>query len=207
LSAAWDGFDDGESSVSYQWAVISEELATSVILASGEQAEESVRCRTVPGFEGSPDILDWQTTEDTFVRVTNLMLTLDTTYYVVIRAENQAGQILFTNSDGVRILEHHLIERAIQQKKDNPRKRDNSRKSNDSRKDDKSTASSSGSSSSSSNDDDDDGLADWEIGLIAAGCALFCLLLLLLLLIGISFGKGEDKYQTTVHRNENVERI
>jgi hypothetical protein len=59
------------------------------------------------------------------------------------------------------------------------------------------------------NDDDDD-LEPWEQGLIAMGCAIFCLLclfLLLLLLLLLAKGKGEDKYTTTVHRNENVDKL
>jgi len=55
--------------------------------------------------------------------------------------------------------------------------------------------------------DDDDEFAGWKIGLITAGVAVFCLLLLLLLLIVVAKGKGEDKYTTTVHRNDNVEKF
>ncbi len=42
------------------------------------------------------------------------------------------------------------------------------------------------------------------------GCAIFCLLclcLLLLLLFLLARGKSDDKYTTTVHRNENVEKV
>jgi len=56
-------------------------------------------------------------------------------------------------------------------------------------------------------DDDDDDFPAWEAGLIFMGCALCCLLLLLLLLLVVAKGKGEDKYTTTVHRNENVDKI
>jgi len=57
--------------------------------------------------------------------------------------------------------------------------------------------------------DDDDGLAPYQQGLIAMGCAIFCLLLLfyLILLLVLARGKGEDKYTTTVHRNENVDKL
>jgi len=57
---------------------------------------------------------------------------------------------------------------------------------------------------------DDDDLAPWEQGLIAMGCAIFCLLclaLLLLLLVVAKLGRGDDKYTTTVHRNENVDKL
>jgi hypothetical protein len=59
-------------------------------------------------------------------------------------------------------------------------------------------------------DDDDDDLEPYEQGLIAMGCAIFCLLclcLLLLLLLLLAKRKGDDKYTTTVHRNENVEKV
>jgi len=59
-------------------------------------------------------------------------------------------------------------------------------------------------------DDDDDDLEPYQQGLIAMGCAIFCLLclcLLLLLLLLLAKGRSEDKYTTTVHRNENVEKV
>jgi len=57
--------------------------------------------------------------------------------------------------------------------------------------------------------DDDDDLHPWQQGLIAMGCAIFCLLCLfyLLLLLIVAKRKGEDKYTTTVHRNENVDKL
>jgi len=60
-------------------------------------------------------------------------------------------------------------------------------------------------------DDDDDDLQPWEQGLIAMACAICCLLilccLLLLLVLIVAKGKGDDKYTTTVHRNENVDKL
>jgi hypothetical protein len=58
--------------------------------------------------------------------------------------------------------------------------------------------------------DDDDDLEPYEQGLIAMGAAICCLLLLallLLLLLLVARGRGEDKYTTTVHRNENVDKL
>jgi len=58
--------------------------------------------------------------------------------------------------------------------------------------------------------DDDDDVPPYKQGLIAMGCAIFCLLCLYLLLILAFFvarGRGEDKYTTTVHRNENVDKL
>jgi hypothetical protein len=54
---------------------------------------------------------------------------------------------------------------------------------------------------------DDDGFPAYKAGLIAMGIAICCLLVLLLLLILVAKGKGEDKYTTTVHRNENVDKL
>jgi len=55
--------------------------------------------------------------------------------------------------------------------------------------------------------DDDDNYAGWKIGLITAACVVGLLLLLLILLVVVAKGKGEDKYTTTVHRNDNVEKF
>jgi len=58
------------------------------------------------------------------------------------------------------------------------------------------------------NSSDDDDLTPLQAGMTALAVILFCLLLLLLLLlIVVAKGKGEDKYTTTVHRNENVDKI
>jgi hypothetical protein len=58
-----------------------------------------------------------------------------------------------------------------------------------------------------SGSDDDDEFPPYKAGLIAMGIAICCLLVLLLLLILVAKGKGEDKYTTTVHRNENVDKL
>jgi len=55
--------------------------------------------------------------------------------------------------------------------------------------------------------EDDDEFPPYKAGLIAMGIAICCLLVLLLLLILVAKGKGEDKYTTTVHRNENVDKL
>jgi hypothetical protein len=62
-------------------------------------------------------------------------------------------------------------------------------------------------SQNSSGSDDDDEFPPYKAGLIAMGIAICCLLVLLLLLILVAKGKGEDKYTTTVHRNENVDKL
>jgi len=59
---------------------------------------------------------------------------------------------------------------------------------------------------SPTNDSDDD-LTAWEIGLISMTCFFFVLTLLMIVAIIVLGGKGGDKYQTNVHRNENIEGI
>jgi hypothetical protein len=59
----------------------------------------------------------------------------------------------------------------------------------------------------STGSEDDDQFPPYKAGLIAMGIAICCLLVLLLLLILVAKGKGEDKYTTTVHRNENVDKL
>jgi len=60
-----------------------------------------------------------------------------------------------------------------------------------------------------SSSSDDHEFPAFKAGLIAMGIAIYCLLLLLLLiiLIAVGAGKKDDKYTTTVHRNENVEKV
>eukprot|EP01101_Sappina_pedata_P011475 TRINITY_DN771_c1_g1_i1.p2 TRINITY_DN771_c1_g1~~TRINITY_DN771_c1_g1_i1.p2 ORF type:complete len:244 (-),score=101.92 TRINITY_DN771_c1_g1_i1:220-891(-) len=59
-------------------------------------------------------------------------------------------------------------------------------------------------------DDDDDDIPAYSAGLIAMACAICCILLILLLLLLLLIAKlsrGDDKYTTTVHRNENVDKM
>jgi len=64
--------------------------------------------------------------------------------------------------------------------------------------------------SNHSGSEDDDRFPPYKAGLIAMGIAIFCLLCclcLLILLVALFAGKKEDKYGTTVHRNENVDKL
>jgi len=61
-------------------------------------------------------------------------------------------------------------------------------------------------------DGNDDDLQPYQAGLIAMGVAIFFLLclfylLLICIVIALQLRKGKDKYTTTVHRNENVEKV
>jgi len=183
LSGNWEGFG-----TIVEVAIVNEAGATERLKQSGWNASEAFRCRSLSEITGVPFI--------DFVNVTvgqenytfeKLDLTKGATYYFVVRYTDH-GEKHYSNSDGVLIKEESKDSKSSPPPHHHP--------------------SGSGGSSSSSGDDDDDDLEDWEIGLIAMGCALCCLLLLLLiLLLVLAKGKGDDKYTTTVHRNDNVDKL
>jgi len=176
LSFNFDGFDGHDSlskDITYQYSMISDQLATNDIFESGSGAPPELRCRTNVGINATPDVVLWTTVNgdlNPFIVTQNgLELRTGHTYYVLLRITSTKQQ-LYTNTDGVFIRGNGTIIYVH-------------------------------------DDDDDHSFADWKIGLIAAGCAVFCLLLLLLLLLLVAKGKGEDKYTTTVHRNDNVDKV
>jgi len=163
--ANWDDFGDSDS-ITYAYALISENLTNSVIDESGWDAPEDKRCRSTSGLTREADLVDFRFGEvghNTSAVITDQRLHTGVTYYVIIRA-TEGRRTLYSNSNGIKVIQ----------------------------------------------DDDDDDLEPYEQGLIAMGCAIFCLLclcLLLLLLLLLAKGKSDDKYTTTVHRNENVEKV
>jgi len=185
----WDGFPDDED---VEIAIISERIAFKPIL-------DNVNCRLDQGFCGDPDVYGFRSMKNSQGEqiIDNLHLERGQHYYAVIKFKD-GKETRYASSDGLGITEG----------------------SGDGGSDSGSDSSShhhspppppshsrvARSGSSSSGDDDDD-LEDWEIGLIAMGCALCCLLLLLLILLVVAKGKGEDKYTTTVHRNDNVDKL
>jgi hypothetical protein len=183
----WEGFSEDED---VEIAIISEHIAFKAVF-------DHVNCRKEPGFCGDPDVYDFHSVKHNLGEhsIDNLDLQVGERYYAIIKF--RAGkEWQYANSDGL----------VIEKGKDHESNDDN----NDD--DDKNPppappARSSHGDGSSSSDDDDDDLEDWEIGLIAMGCALCCLLLLLLILLVVAKGKGEDKYTTTVHRNDNVDKL
>jgi len=176
LSFNFDGFEDSTSKdqdISYQFSIISDQLATNAIFESGSGAPPELRCRQNVGINATPDVVLWTGVHGDeiphIVTQSGLELRTGHTYYIIIRATFK-NDLLYTNTDGVFIRGNGTIIYVH-------------------------------------DDDDDHSFADWKIGLIAAGCAVFCLLLLLLLLLLVAKGKGEDKYTTTVHRNDNVDKV
>jgi len=189
--ANWEGFPDG-----VELALVSSEEATEEFLHSGDEACDNSRCRTYSDVKGKPTV-DFESASGGSHIFDGLDLDDGEVYYLVLRFESKgAGKDghIYTNSDGVLI------------KKKSPPPDDSKSGHHHSHKPPPPRGSKSNGSSSSGEDDDDD-LADWQIGLIFMGCALCCLLILLLiLLLVLAKGKGEDKYTTTVHRNDNVEK-
>jgi len=187
--------------VTYQVAVISQAMATTAIRSSGANATAfSPRCRIGSGINhAKPDTVDWQFTEtqNTFINM-SVKLYPGVTYYTIVRAHIQGttGRTVYSNSNGFVVLPYHGADD------------DDGENDNDSNDDDGGDDDDDGNSNDDGNDADDDGLAPYQSGLIAMGCALFCLLLLCCLLLLVFFTrKGEDKYTTTVHRNENVDKL
>jgi len=177
LSFNFDSFEDStDKQIEYRFAIISDMLATADIFESGSGAPVTLRCRPNVGINATPDVVLWQTVRET------------SSPYIVTQS-------------GLELRSGHTYY-ILLQVKGGTRKRTETLYTNT----DGVFVRGNVTYYHRPDDDDDHGFAAWKIGLITAGCALFCLLLLLLLLIVIAKGKGEDKYTTTVHRNDNVEK-
>jgi len=187
IEANWDGFPEAVDA-----CVISEDKVSREIEESGNGADHKTRCRHEPGFDDECDVHDYVQVTDDHYTFKDLKLERGSRYYVVLRYKTD-NELHYSNSDG--------IEPDPKESDD-----DDGGEPTDDKTEDNGGGHHSGDSSSSSGDDDDD-LEDWEIGLIFMGCALCCLLLLLLLLLILAKGKGEDKYTTTVHRNDSVHKF
>jgi len=218
ISASWAGFQDTENEendnkIRYEWAIISEKLATDTI--RNADSEDGPRCRTTPGFEGKPDIQDWTEIDSTYASNNKLTLFPGSVYWVVLRVTTikhskvptttvLEEEILYTNGAGITIsTEARLAERG---------------KNRFARKHFKLSpspspellyfsSSSLSLSSFSSYQDLSSGLLGWQIALIIIACVFATILILVLIFILVGRSKADDKYETNVHRNENVEKI
>jgi len=164
----------------YRIAIISEALATKAINQSGADASTSQRCRSSSGLakNAKPDVMGFEV-----IQPTGALVASGVTVYTWAsnKLNLKTGQkyfvILEVSSGGKNV---YTNTQGV-------------------------TVGTGGNHSS----DDDDGFPAYKAGLIAMGIAIFCILLLLLLLLlrFVVRGKKEDKYQTTVHRNENVDKL
>jgi len=164
----------------YQIAIISEKLASKAINESGAEASDSKRCRSSSGLASkrTPDVMNFQTiVPDSVLLAQGVLVYTWTSDKLKLNKGVKYIVILKVSAGGKTVYTNS---------------------------DGVIVGVGSGGSS-----DDDDEFPAYKAGLIAMGIAIFCLLLLLLLLLllFVVFGKKEDKYQTTVHRNENVDKL
>jgi len=234
ISASWAGFESTEdtnnivsSSVRYDWAIISDDLATETIRTSGTEEDPSIRCRSEVGISEKPDVADWVAVDSTYANNYQLSLTPGQTYYVLLRVTtttiDETGKttdsVIYTNGGGITI----STETKYTRNNNARRGRNNGRRGV--------TTTGQGilrpptvfepplleSSSpvifvnsshlSSFISFFSSGLFGWQIALIILACVFALILLLVLIFIVVGRSKGEDKYETNVHRNENVEKI
>jgi hypothetical protein len=95
LSSNWFGLPQTQVA-SYEWSIVSSKLVTPTMLEN--------TCRTVSGFNGLPDVMQWETTRmRTVVSKTDLKLQEGETYYIVVRTTLNDGTLLFSNSNGVKV--------------------------------------------------------------------------------------------------------
>jgi len=186
----WEGFPDDED---VEIAIVSERIAFKPILFLEN-------CRLEKGFCGSPDVYGFSSVKKSAgeLEISKLHLEPGRHYYAVIKFKD-GKETRFASSDGLGI-----DDKVVDNDDDGGER---TVEDDDSSSPRPPPVHSLVDRSSSSSGDDDDDLEDWEIGLIAMGCALCCLLLLLLILLVVAKGKGEDKYTTTVHRNDNVDKL
>jgi len=196
FTANWEGFHD-----EVECALVDEGQVTEKFKLSGFDAPEETRCRSGSDITGTPyiDFVKVPKGQETYT-FTDLDLSRGTRYYFVLRYIEH-NEPHYSNSNGCTPKEpgggdtgSSPDESSDEHPPHNPPP--------------SGSDSGTGGGSSSDDDDDDDDIPDWEIGLIFMGCALCCLLLLLLiLLLVLAKGKGDDKYTTTVHRNDNVDKL
>jgi len=91
ISANWFGVHHHEV-LRYEWAVISEKLASQAILDGG--------CRSSSGLSGLPDVQPWTTIRNTVASNRLAQLQQGVRYYVLLRTILRDGKAVYSNSDG-----------------------------------------------------------------------------------------------------------
>lgn len=100
LSANWVGLGSSQI-LSYEWAIISE--------AKLNKASADAKCRSVQGFVGTPDVLNWVSVrKETSASASGLTLVPKTKYFVVLRTTLTNGKHVYSNSNGITILPQEL---------------------------------------------------------------------------------------------------
>jgi len=225
ISASWVGFEpentNNKVSVRYDWAIISDDIATDAIRNAGAEENPSIRCRSEVGILETPDVADWVAVDSTYANNYQLSLTPGQTYFVLLRVttttkideENRPIQsVIYTNGAPITISTETKYTRNNGKNKGGKGKGPGKNKppviflppavsSVSSLLFFNSSQLSSFVSLNSS------GLFAWQIALIILSCLFALILLLIMIFIAVGRSKGEDKYETNVHRNENVEKI
>jgi hypothetical protein len=243
ISASWAGFETPSSDnnlktqVNYEWAIISDDLATEAIRLAATEEDSSIRCRDNSGISEKPDVADWSSVDSTYASNYKLTLTPGQTYYVLLRVTTTTTtlngevteSVTYTNGAGITISTTTKYTRGNNKNNKDNNNKDNNKGKNKNNKNGKnkppviingglpsfleSTSSFSSllfinSSDLSSFLSVSSGLLGWQIALIIIACVFALILLLVLIFIVVGRTKGgDDKYETNVHRNENTEKI
>jgi len=91
ISANWFGVHHHDV-LRYEWAVISDKLASLTILEGG--------CRSVSGLSGLPDVQPWTAVRNTLASNRLAQLQPETRYYVLLRTILSDGKTVYSNSNG-----------------------------------------------------------------------------------------------------------
>jgi len=229
ISASWAGFEQApnnnnnnlKTQVGYEWAIISDDMANDVIRLAASEEDSSKRCRENSGITGKPDIADWASVDATYASNYQLTLTPGQSYYVLLRvtttATNSNGEVsevvTYTNGAGITISTETRYTRGNNNNKNNKGKGKKKGKNGKMMVFPSFLESTSSpllfvnSSFFSSFFGVSSGLLGWQIALIIIACVVALILLLVLIFIVVGRTKGDDKYETNVHRNENTEKI
>jgi len=238
ISASWAGFEpstedpNNKVTVYYDWAIISDDVATDTIRNAGGEEDPSIRCRSESGLSETPDVADWAAVDSTYANNYQLSLTPGQSYFVLLRVTTTTLQstgkvsksIIYTNGHAISIATETRYTRGKGKKEGGEGKKNGGKKR-------KTTAGRAGppviflptlfessssfepvffvnsSEISSFLNQFSSGLLGWQIALIILGCVFALILLLVLVFIVVGRTKSEDKYETNVHKNENVEKV
>jgi len=117
ISASWAGFEpstedpNNKVTVYYDWAIISDDVATDTIRNAGGEEDPSIRCRSESGLSETPDVADWAAVDSTYANNYQLSLTPGQSYFVLLRVTTTTLQstgkvsksIIYTNGHAISI--------------------------------------------------------------------------------------------------------
>jgi len=98
--------------VLYDWAIISDQIATDAIRNAGSAEDPSKRCRSDVGISVKPDIADWVSVDSTYANSDQLSLFPGQIYYVLLRVttmtkDEKSGEssesVIYTNGAAITI--------------------------------------------------------------------------------------------------------